>query len=184
MWYATVKTDVAERVILARCPLRETRSDVFETLISIRRILPSVVRRNERVEPYVGVVASELLLSRLAKSTLDWIKPRQQPALSVFGPGGIGKSALVARFVPEHARLPEDARIPFAYLDFDRPILDISKPLTLCLEMLRQLHLQFPIRGNFRPLLDFVTERIEPLCRQSQCRRGSGGKLIHAIARG
>jgi hypothetical protein len=130
------------------------------------------------------VVASELLLSRLAKSTLDWIKPRQQPALSVFGPGGIGKSALVARFVPEHARLPEDARIPFAYLDFDRPILDISKPLTLCLEMLRQLHLQFPIRGNFRPLLDFVTERIEPLCRQSQCQRGSGGKLIHAIARG
>jgi hypothetical protein len=142
------------------------------------------VRRNERVEPYVGVVAPELLLSWLAKSTLDWIKPRQQPALGVFGPGGVGKSALVARFMLEHARLPEDARIPFAYLDFDRPIRHVSKPLTLCLEMLRQLHLQFPNRGNFRPPLGFATERIEPLCRQSQCRRGSAGKLIHAIARG
>lgn len=112
---------------------------------------------------YVGVLPPEAFLSRLARSAFDWIKPRQQPALTVFGPGGVGKSALVARFMLEHTRLPEEVRMPFAYLDFDRPTLDISKPLTLCIEMIRQLHLQFPEHVNFTRLLELVSKQAEEM---------------------
>jgi hypothetical protein len=98
----------------------------------------------DQMRRYVGIVPPASLLARLADATLSWIRPDQQPALSVYGPGGVGKSALLARFMLEHMRLPERARVPFAYLDFDRPALDISDPVTLCAEMVRQLVLQFP----------------------------------------
>lgn len=66
----------------------------------------------------------------------------------------MGKSALIARFLLEHTRLPTEARLPFAYLDFDRPSLNISEPGTLLLEMLRQIDLQFAAESHFRGLLE------------------------------
>jgi hypothetical protein len=149
------------------------RLDLLRMLAPFESLAGDEVFRGRRREldflrRYVGVIAPAALLSRLARSTLDWIKPREQPALSVFGPGGVGKSALVARFMLEHDRLPEEARIPFAYLDFDRPTLDITRPLTLCLEMIRQLHLQFPTQGNFGPLFAFVTKKVDEVLDSDQ----------------
>lgn len=121
-------------------------------------------RRGEldRLRRYVGVLPPQALLARLAEKAMDWAQSPspQRGALSIFGPGGVGKSALIARFMLEHARLPDEIRVPFAYLDFDRPMLDISDPLTLCLEMLRQLHLQFPREERFRNLLEFLTREM------------------------
>ncbi|TFW57802.1 hypothetical protein CT676_27760 [Bradyrhizobium sp. MOS001] len=113
----------------------------------------------DSLRSYVGVLPPASLLARLKGTALSWLQPPQQPALSVFGPGGVGKSALVARFMLEHTRLPEAVRIPFAYLDFERPTLDIGKPLTLCVEMIRQLQLQFPLSGGVDSLLEFANSR-------------------------
>lgn len=151
-------------------PLGEVRRrlDYLRLLAPFESLAGDAVFRGRQSEldtlrRYVGVLPPEAFLSRLARSAFDWIKPLQQPALNVFGPGGVGKSALVARFMLEHTRLPEEVRIPFAYLDFDRPTLDIAKPLTLCVEMIRQLHLQFPAHVNFSRLLEYVSKQAEEM---------------------
>lgn len=139
----------------------------FESLAS-DAIFRGRQRELDSLRRYVGVLAPDALLSRLARSTIDWLRPIEQPALSVSGPGGVGKSALIARFMLEHARLPDEARIPFGYLDFERPILDVSKPLTLCAEMVRQLDLQFPTDRNFSRLFEFVSEKADEIADTDQ----------------
>ena len=102
-------------------------------------------RELDELRAYVGVLPVSTLLGRLAAKTLRWAQPAAQPALSLHGPGGVGKSALIARFMLEHVRLPDGGRIPFAYLDFDRAGLDVAAPYGLVTEMIRQLAAQFPI---------------------------------------
>lgn len=68
--------------------------------------------------------------------------------LLVFGPGGVGKSTLVARFILEHARALEQDQFPFVYLDFDRPDVDAAEPLSLLIEALRQLAIEYPAIGS------------------------------------
>jgi hypothetical protein len=131
----------------------------FETLAG-DEVFRGRVTEMDTLRRYVDVLAPEGLLARLSQKALRWAKPRMQPALSVYGPGGVGKSALIARFMLEHTRVPSEARLPFAYLDFDRPALDISDPLTLCDEMLRQLQLQFPDQISFGKLHDFLTRML------------------------
>ncbi|AMW13729.1 hypothetical protein A4E84_32000 [Streptomyces qaidamensis] len=71
--------------------------------------------------------------------------PGRPPWLLIHGPGGVGKSTLVARFVldgvtrarPSHGR-------PYAYLPFDRTDLVPEQPLTVLGEMLRQLPILLP----------------------------------------
>jgi len=119
-------------------------------------------RRKEldQLRSYVGVLEPAALLRRLAGKALNWARPEKRPAVSISGPGGVGKSALVARFMLEHTRLPAEARIPFAYLDFDRASLNISEPGTLLGEMLRQIDLQFAQEGYFGKIREFFAERM------------------------
>ena len=68
--------------------------------------------------------------------------------LLIYGHGGVGKSTLVARFILEHARAVERERFPFVYLDFDRPDVDAAEPLTLLIEAVRQLAIEYPEIGQ------------------------------------
>lgn len=97
---------------------------------------------------YVGVLPPETLLakmSHLSKRVLGW---KRADPLMIYGVGGIGKSALLGRFLLEHAELPEHLRFPFAYIDFDRPELSIQSPVTLLSEAARQLAIQYPAFEN------------------------------------
>jgi hypothetical protein len=64
----------------------------------------------------------------------DWV-----PSFVLQGPGGVGKSALVSKFVSDQRRDPGAA--PLIYLDFDRATLIGATPLDLTLEFTRQLGL-------------------------------------------
>lgn len=68
--------------------------------------------------------------------------------LAIHGPGGIGKSTLLARFVLDHvgqdAKRRREHPLLFSYLSFDRSELDPQFPLTLLGEGARQLSLQAP----------------------------------------
>lgn len=101
-------------------------------------------RELDQLRTFVGILEPETLNMQLraAASRLFNLKPK--PALNVFGPGGVGKSALVMRFFLEHFHQPLDRRVPFAYLDFDSPFLNMRDLSTLALEIFRQLALQFP----------------------------------------
>jgi hypothetical protein len=101
-------------------------------------------RELEQLRSYVGVLPPDTFADaahRVFEAILDW---SEKPPLLISGPGGVGKSTLVARFILEHARAHAEDRFPFVYLDFDRPEVDPSEPLTLLIEAARQLGTEYP----------------------------------------
>lgn len=64
--------------------------------------------------------------------------------LLIYGSGGIGKSTLISKFILEFVDLPEGQRLPFVYLDFNRRSLRIQDPVSILLEVARQMSIQFP----------------------------------------
>ncbi len=74
----------------------------------------------------------------------QWAALERTSILVIYGPGGIGKSALVGRLLWEHTQTRDWNRIPFAYLAFDQTSLLIESPYTLLLEMADQFDRQLP----------------------------------------
>ncbi|MFI9051401.1 ATP-binding protein [Streptomyces sp. NPDC053427] len=72
--------------------------------------------------------------------------PPPVPPLIVHGPGGMGKSTLLAAFLLHSIRRDGPA-FPFAYIDFERPTLSLQEPVTLIAEAARQLGIQYPAHG-------------------------------------
>lgn len=103
-----------------------------------------------QLRDYVGVLPTSAWswLKRQAAEIASW---HEKPPLVIYGPGGIGKSTLVSKFVLDHATVDEDRRFPFVYLDYDRPDLAAAEPLTILMEAVRQLGIQWP---NLRPRAD------------------------------
>lgn len=97
-----------------------------------------------RLSDYVGIQEASSAFESLRRGVRRIRGLREKPPLFIYGPGGTGKSTLLAKFILDHARLSETERFPFAYLDFDRPSLAAEEPLTLLLEAVRQLAIQFP----------------------------------------
>ncbi|MFE9773592.1 AAA family ATPase [Streptomyces sp. NPDC005931] len=65
--------------------------------------------------------------------------------LLIHGPGGIGKSTLVARFALDHiSRAPTEPGLLFVHLPFDRTDLPAEQPLALLGEALHQLRVLLP----------------------------------------
>ncbi|MES0133607.1 serine protease [Mesorhizobium sp. M0016] len=78
--------------------------------------------------------------------------------LFVHGPGGMGKSALIAHFILDYSnRDPKrlDIERPFVYLDFDRPELDARDHLGILLAIARQIA---PQLSSLRQQLDGLLE--------------------------
>ena len=69
---------------------------------------------------------------------------RRAPPLFIHGPGGTGKSTLVARFVLEHVDAGAGFEFPFVYIDYDRPDTSFGDPATLLIESAAQLAVQYP----------------------------------------
>jgi tetratricopeptide (TPR) repeat protein len=91
----------------------------------------------DRMRRFVGELGQSTWLRAAAATIASAVSSDDLP-LFVFGPGGVGKSSLVARFLLEHA----DAGLIFAYLDLDRPHLDGRRPFTLLAEAARQIGAQ------------------------------------------
>jgi cellulose synthase operon protein C len=80
-----------------------------------------------------------------------------RPPLLIFGPGGVGKSTLLAEFVLQQTdRKPPSERLPFTYVDFDQASIDAGEPLTIVTTAARQLAIQFPAAAA--AYHDFVQE--------------------------
>jgi tetratricopeptide (TPR) repeat protein len=99
-------------------------------------------RELQELRDYVGVLPPGSMKERVARAARKVFRLQEKPPLVIHGPGGVGKSALIARFIWEHATIP-DSRFPFVYLDFDRVSLRAEEPLTLLIEAVRQLGLQY-----------------------------------------
>ncbi len=94
---------------------------------------------------YVGIRLPESKSPGLISSTINaLLSTDPKPVLALYGPGGIGKSALAGRLLWLYAQDSAQQRVPFAYLAFDQPTLRIENPFTLLVEAAAQLELQFP----------------------------------------
>jgi Trypsin-like peptidase domain/Effector-associated domain 1 len=100
-------------------------------------------RELAKLRRYVDVLPSESPVEAFGRWAERGLH-KKRPPLLVYGPGGVGKSALLARFILEHAQAHEEDRFPFVYLDFDRPDVVDSEPLTLLIEAVRQLGIEYP----------------------------------------
>ncbi|MEW1908710.1 hypothetical protein AB0442_09655 [Kitasatospora sp. NPDC085895] len=92
------------------------------------------------------------VLAELAEHTAG---TDRRPML-IGGPGGIGRSTVLARFILDGEHRSTGPRLPFAHIDLDRPGLLPQEPLTLLLEAVRQLRIQHP---GLRPLAEFFTDK-------------------------
>lgn len=103
-------------------------------------------RANElrALREYVGVLPPGTAYDSARRFMENILNLDDKPPLVIYGPGGVGKSTLVARFILEHARAHEQDRFPFIYLDFDRPDVAMQEPLTLLVEAVRQLGIEYP----------------------------------------
>jgi hypothetical protein len=120
-------------------------------------------RRKElgQLSDYVGVYDAQSFGEGVARVVEHVFSIKERPPLFINGPGGCGKSTLIARFILDHAEIENRARFPFAYLDFDRPGLVAEEPITLLTEIMRQLVIQFPDSADrYRDLSDEWYSRI------------------------
>ncbi|HEY0778933.1 MAG TPA: hypothetical protein VGD56_13265 [Gemmatirosa sp.] len=150
---------------------RETLLDRFRELAG----LGFVGRRDElsRLRKHVEFLQAEELSEAVGRGLRRALGFAERPPLVIHAPGGMGKSALIARFILDHVDrggppqttptsfIPQVASwleravgptrggpLPFVYLDVDRPSVVPERPLTLLLEAGRQLAAQFPAFGE------------------------------------
>lgn len=92
------------------------------------------------LQPLRALVADGVFgRSRQLDALREYVGDRGRVPLVIWGPGGVGKSTLVARFVLDRVDGGERDRFPFAYLSFDRSDLRVDQPLTLLAEAATQL---------------------------------------------
>lgn|GEM_PF-5499829 len=114
---------------------------VSDAVVVPRRVIERNLELARVLEPLRGMIrtfrgrAKELTVLR------DYVGHSSGKPLLLYGPGGIGKTTLVAKFLVDHALATE--RLPFAYLDFDRLPVSAEGPAALVIEAVRQLGLQF-----------------------------------------
>ncbi|WP_298327003.1 NACHT domain-containing protein [Asticcacaulis sp.] len=178
MWRAGAKAcealqQVRSRLFPARPTLDELRrgAELGEVLEPLRVLIGASGRSNDNrfvgrsdelrlLRSFVDELESQTAMegfsrfaqrsSRMIKSFLTDTAPR---LMMIIGRGGLGKSALMAKFVLDHA-LNQATRFPFAYLDFDRASLSPGNPLKLLADVERQLLLQFPSAPDRDPSPD------------------------------
>ena len=138
-WLEGILPDLPSRTELRR------KAGMMRFLAPLRRLVGNCFQGRESVlselRDYVGVLPGKGFVSfvrRARRSLFD------TPPMMIWGPGGVGKSTVIAKFVLDHAAVEPENRFPFVYLNFDRNALLAEEPLTLLREAARQIGLQYP----------------------------------------
>ncbi|NEJ17724.1 AAA family ATPase [Rhizobium leguminosarum] len=99
-------------------------------------------------------------------------------AMIVSGVGGVGKSALISRFVLDLSEERQDRAPPFIYLALDDPALDPAEPYTLLAAAASQLHIQVRNSGEFyaERAVDDVRQSLEAYMRERRGRKQRGSR--------
>jgi hypothetical protein len=159
------------------------RIEVENLLLSFRFLVGDHFRGRttelNKLSEYVGVMEATSLSSYVTRGLRHIFSLNEKPPLVLHGPGGVGKSTLLAKFILDHVMLTlppvgnlaepvsqdqddHPNQFPFAYLDFDRSSLIAEEPITLLIEAVRQMEVQFPNSAkSLKNLRDSWNQRIE-----------------------
>lgn len=100
---------------------------------------------------------------------------REHPLLMISGIGGVGKSALLAKFILDHVGNSDQGTVRegliFVYIDFDHGTVSLRDPLDILRETARQLALQFP---DYEEEMSGIARDVTDLSRNIQLGHGSG----------
>lgn len=91
----------------------------------------------------IGISDPESLLDGLTRHGREFFGIQPKP-ISLYGPGGVGKSTLMAKLLLDHWDSPRAEPLPFMYLDFDREDLDVHDLAGLMIAGVKQLSVQSP----------------------------------------
>ncbi|MEN8652778.1 ATP-binding protein [Streptomyces sp. 21So2-11] len=132
-------------------------------------------RELDELRSYVGVppASARTRLKQAGHRLRTTAGGTLEPPLVIHGPGGIGKSTLLAKFILDSLRAHEPD-FPFAYVDFERPTLSIHEPVTLIAETARQLGIQYP---RYRAELDELANECQQTARTQREEQGRLAEL-------
>jgi hypothetical protein len=124
----------------------DRKLDLVRLLDPLKRITSTFAGREselEQLRQYVGVLELETFLGKAARALETIFQIERKKPLLLHGIGGVGKTTLVAKFILDHAQAGLSQRFPFAYIDFDRPVVSGEEPVTILIEAIRQIALQY-----------------------------------------
>ena len=152
-WLEGVHQGLPDRGVVLRLARQKSILANFEHLVA--RDFTGRARELGILREHVGALPPASGLDAMRRQLRAWMNISAKPVLCIYGPGGIGKTALIGRMLWEHSQTDVKAWIPFAYLAFDQPSLRIDSPFTLLVEAASQLEGQFPEHADaFRRFRD------------------------------
>ena len=164
-----LKDDEIKRSIPAEVTYRLPTEDRVRTRVELERLLKPFrdlvgdtfrgrVAELARLSDYVGFLQASSKLEAARRGVRDILSLAEEPPLLITGPGGVGKSTLIAKFILDHLdvatgrvgiRPQTDVELlSFAYLDLNRPDLRVEEPISLLVEIVKQLGIVFPQVGK------------------------------------
>ena len=142
-WLRPVLDDVPSKQMLLRNSARAKLLQPLHKLVGDHFV--GRERALRRLRGYVGVLPSKGILESIGRAGADlYYSLADRPPFFIYGPGGIGKSTLIAKFLIDHVEFDSEHQMPFIYLNFDRPALAADQPLTLLADAVYQIAVQFP----------------------------------------
>ncbi len=182
-------------------PELEATLQVVEWLAGCLPDLPSpdqlrqIIARERLLKPFRFLVGShfrgrsdELRLLRdyvgIRAEARTQATPAPDQPLLIYGPGGIGKSTLISKFILEYADPEDSQRLPYVYIDFNRRDVDIQEPISLLLEAVRQLAIQYPMdEERWNRLYEQWRRSVDDLTQDNPAQKAAYGLESVASAR-
>jgi hypothetical protein len=139
-------------------------------------------RELQRVVAYTDVPRTGRLAGGSRLRVRLYTSINEHPPLLIYGPGGAGKSTLMARFVLDYIDAADGGRFPFAYLTFDRSELRLEQPLSLLADAAAQLGALFPnVADDASRLVGAVRSVVAATTAHGSGRRSSRGASSYVL---
>lgn len=134
-----------------------------------------------QVNDYVDWLPKEGFMNQSIGFFRNIINWHEKPPLLIQGIGGIGKSTLISKFIIDNNNEKDGKTLPFIYIDFDLSGFSLTEPLSILLEGLRQLSIQY---NDQQPILAAISRNISDMINYNKNPQSEIYQSSNATSRG